>query len=139
MAAELDNNREKAIRDRFPIYPFPSYLGMEIDKLDYGFARLRMKFKNELSQGAGFFHGGAITSLCDTSVGVALFTMVDEGDNILTVELKINFIAPADDDIFAEARIIHKGRRTAVGDVDVKKSDGTLVAKALVTYYVFRD
>jgi acyl-CoA thioesterase len=139
MAADLKHEREMAIRDLFPNYPFPTYLGMKIDKLGYGTARLAMRFQNELTQGMGVIHGGAITSLCDTSAGVALCTMIDEGDKILTVELKINFISPADSDIFSEAKIIHKGQRTAVGEVDVIKSDGTLVAKALITYYVFRD
>lgn len=139
MWVEPDHERDMAIRKQFPNYPFPSYLGIKIDKLGYGTARLAMRFQNELTQGAGLIHGGAITSLCDTSVGVALFTMIDDGDKILTAELKINFISPADSDIFSEAKIIHKGRRTAVGEVDVIKGDDTLVAKALITYYVFRD
>ncbi len=139
MSKELDYLRERAIREKFPEYKFPSYLGMEIDKLSFGTARIIMKFKSELSQGMGAIHGGAICALCDTTVGVALFTMLDEGDKILTVELKTNFISPADDDVVSEAKIIHKGRRTAVGDVEVRKNDGTLVAKALVTYYVYRD
>ena len=114
-----------AIRERFPNYPFPSYLGIKIDKLGYGTARLAMRFQNEITQGMGVIHGESMTSLCDTSVGVALFTMVKEDDTILTVELKINFISPADSDIFSEAKIIHKGQRTAVGEVDVIKGDGT--------------
>ena len=139
MSGELNHERERVIRERFPHYQFPSFLGMEIDKLGYGSARLIMKIRNELTQGMGVIHGGAIAALCDTTVGVALFTMTEKGDKILTVEMKTNFISPADSDVISEAKIIHKGRRTAVGDVEVKKNDGTLVAKALITYYIYRD
>jgi uncharacterized protein (TIGR00369 family) len=119
MPEKLDKNREARIRERFPQYQFPALLGMKIDSLEPGLAVLTLKCRPELTQGMGFLHGGVITSLCDTCVGVALFTMVEEDEKILTVELKVNFLAPADGDIRAHAKIIHKGRCTAVGEVDV--------------------
>jgi uncharacterized protein (TIGR00369 family) len=139
MPEKLDRNREARIRERFPQYQFPALLGMEIETLEWGQAVLTLKSRPELTQGMGFLHGGVITSLCDTSVGVALFTMVEEDEKILTVELKLNFLAPADGEIRAAAKIIHKGRRTAVGEVDVIGAGGILIAKALVTYYIYRD
>jgi uncharacterized protein (TIGR00369 family) len=139
MTEQLNSDREKQIRDRFPVYSFPALLGIEIDKLEYGYARLLLPFDQKLSQGMGYLHGGVITSLCDTSVGIALFTMTEPGEKILTIELKVNFIAPADKNIYAQAKIIHKGRKTAVGEVEVTDSLGTLIAKALVTYYVYKD
>jgi uncharacterized protein (TIGR00369 family) len=72
-------------------------------------------------------------------VAFALATMIDGGEDMLTVELNVNFMAPADDDIFADAKIIHKGRRTVVGETEVRKADNTLIAKALVTYYLNKD
>jgi uncharacterized protein (TIGR00369 family) len=87
----------------------------------------------------GYIHGGAITALCDTAVAIAIFTMIGEDEKIVTVELKVNFLAPADGDVRATARILHKGRRTAVGEVDVTTAAGALAAKALVTYYIYKD
>jgi acyl-CoA thioesterase len=139
MPEKIDRIRETKIRSEFPRYQFPAYLGIEIESLETGCARLTLRHRQELTQGMGFIHGGAITSLCDTAVAVAIFTMLDEGEKILTVELKVNFLAPAGGDIMATAKILHKGRRTAVGEVDVTGADGALVAKALVTYYVYKD
>jgi len=139
MPEKLDPIKDSEIRKRFPDYQFPAHIGATIDGLGYGFSRLKVRFRPELTQGMGFLHGGVISSLCDTAVGVALFTMIDETEKILTIEFKVNFIAPADKDIYAEARIIHKGRKTAVGEVDVVDGSGTLLAKALVTYYVYKD
>ncbi len=138
MPRKIDNIREKEIRAKFPRYPFPNHLGIEIESLETGRARLSLKHRPEITQGQGFIHGGAITALCDTAVAVAIFT-VHEEERIVTIELKINFLAPAAGDIIAEAKLLHKGRRTAVGEVDVIGADGGLVAKALVTYYINKD
>ena len=139
MSGKLSAQKEAKIRAEFPKFPFPALVGFKIDKLEYGPARLTVKHRDDLTQGAGYLHGGIISALCDSSVAFALATMIDGGQDMLTIELKVNFIAPADDDIFADAKIIHKGRKTAVGEVEVRKADSTLIAKALVTYYLNKD
>ena len=136
MPKKLSEQKERKIREEFGNFPFPAYLGLEIDRLEYGKTRLKLPFDQRLTQGQNFIHGGAIASLCDSSVAFALATMIDRGEYMLTIEFKINFTAPADSDLYADAEIIHKGNHTAVGEVDVIKSDGTLVAKSVVTYFL---
>jgi uncharacterized protein (TIGR00369 family) len=136
MSEKLSRENEQKIRSAFVKFPFPQHLGFEITKLDYGYACMKLPYKHEITQGQNYIHGGAIASLGDSAVAFALATMIDGGENMLTIEFKINFTAPADDDIFAHAKIIHKGSKTAVGEADIKKSDGTLVAKSIVTYYL---
>lgn len=137
MANVLSPEKEAEIRAGFAEFPFPAYAGFEIDRLEYGFSRFRLGFRIELTQGMKIIHGGVIAALCDSAVAFALATMFDGGERMLTVGLSINFIAPASGEIFAEARIIHKGRKTAVGEVDVTASDGSLLAKSLVTYHIY--
>ena len=139
MPKKIDSILEEKIRKRFPAYPFPALLGIEIEKLESGSASLTLKCREELTQGMGYLHGGVLTALCDTSVAVALFTLVEEEDKILTIELKVNFLAPANGHIRSQAKIIHKGRRTAVGEVEVTDKSGVLLAKGLITYYIYRD
>ena len=139
MSARLSAEKEARIRAAFPAFPFPALLGVSIEKLEYGYSRMKVGHRQELTQGQNILHGGVISAICDSAVAFALATMIEGGENMLTIEMKVNFIAPADDDVLAEARIVHKGRKTAVGEVDVKKSDDTLVAKALVTYYLYKD
>jgi uncharacterized protein (TIGR00369 family) len=139
MFENFDRLKAEEIKKRFPSYPFPALIGIKIDKLEYGLARLTLEHRDDLSQGLGYIHGGVITSLCDTAIGVALFTMIEDDEKILTIELKVNFIAPASGNIAAEGRILHKGRKTAVGEVSVNAEDGTLLAKALITYYIYKD
>lgn len=136
MPNKIPEEKERKIRAEFKKFPFPGLLGVEIECLEYGSARLKLPFRPQLTQGQNYIHGGVITSICDSAVALALATMIDKGEYMLTIELKTNYTAPADDDIFAGARIIHKGNHTAVGEVDVLKSDGTLVAKSVVTYFL---
>ena len=136
MSEKLSREKEEKIRSGFVKFPFPNHLGFEIDKLKYGYACIKLPFRDEITQGQGYIHGGAIATLADSAVAFALATMIDGGENMLTIEFKINFTAPADAVIFAHAKIIHKGSKTAVGEADIKKSDGTLVAKSVFTYYL---
>lgn len=136
MTNKISAEKEKKIREEFAKFPFPTFLGVEVERLEYGSARIKLPFHPRLTQGQDYLHGGAITSICDSAVALALATMIDRGEYMLTIELKTNYTAPADADIFAEARIIHKGNHTAVGEADVTKSDGTLVAKSIVTYFL---
>ena len=136
MPKKLTHEREQAIREGFIKFPFPAFLGITLEELEYGSARMRLPFRRELTQGRDYIHGGAVTALCDSAVAFALATMIEEGENMLTIELKINFTAPADSDIIADAKIAHKGDYTAVGDVAVTDNQGKLIAKSLVTYFL---
>jgi len=102
-----------------------------------GWSRMRMPFADKLRQPYGIAHGGAIMSLADSAVAMALIGMVDRDEVFTTVELKINYLKPFESgEINAEARIISKGKTIALGDVDVWDSDGKLIAKCLATYSI---
>jgi uncharacterized protein (TIGR00369 family) len=114
--------------------PFYRHLGIKVVELGEGFAKLSIDFSDHLTHPLGYFHGGAITSLADSAGFNAALTLLENDDRMLTLELKINFFTPMKDEIlYAEGRVIHKGRKIAVSDVEVKSTGGALVAKALVT------
>jgi uncharacterized protein (TIGR00369 family) len=96
-----------------------------------------MKVSKELTQNAGFAHGGVSTSLIDSAVGLALCTMIDRRDLITTIDLQVNFLAPAKPGLLtARGEIIHKGKRIAVGDAKVTDEKGRLVSKGTATYMI---
>ncbi len=118
--------------------PYYSHLGIQVADLGEGFARLTLDFKEYLTHPFGYFHGGAIASLADSAGINAVLTTLNETENAVTLEMKINFFAPMKDAaIIAEAKVIHRGRRSAVSDVEVRSESGTVVAKAIVTCAVF--
>jgi acyl-CoA thioesterase len=98
-----------------------------------------MPVRPELFQFQAAVHGGAIYSVADAAVAVALLTLAEPGEKALTIEGKVNFIAPVTEgEVIAEGRIVQKGRSIALGEVAVTRSDGRLCAKGLVTYTLRR-
>ena len=114
--------------------PYYKHLGITIVEAREGFAKLRLNFMECLTHPFGYLHGGAVASLADSAGINAVLTMLKDEQKALTLEMKINYLLPVKDTaIFAEARIAHKGIKFALADVDIKNSDGQLVAKAIVT------
>ena len=119
--------------------PFWSLLGMEIIEVKKGWAKIRLPFTEKLANGLGVAHGGAIFSPADSAVGMALVGMIDKDENISTLEMKINYLKPfVEGEIIAEAKIVHKGTMTAIGDVEVRDEKDNLIAKGLATYAIFK-
>jgi len=119
--------------------PFWSLVGMELIDIKKAWAKTKIPFSQKLINANGVAHGGVIFSAADTAVGLALLGLVERHDLITTIEMKINYLKPFDrGEIFAEAKIIFKGTQTAVGEVEVRDSDGNLVAKAISTYAIIK-
>lgn len=123
---------------KFKNTPFAQHLGMKIVKLKPGYAELSLAYQKRISQPYGFMHGGAIAALADTAAATAIHTILEPEDKMVSIEMKVNYIAPViKGKIVAGAKVIHKGRKTAVTDVDIKDSEGKLCAKSIVTYMLF--
>jgi len=119
--------------------PYHRLLGIEATEIRGGESRIQMLFKQELTHPYGIVHGGAIASLADSAVAMALISLVEPKDRITTIEFKINFFVPVSKgELKAHAKIIHKGSKTAVGDVEVINEGGELVAKVIATYSIMR-
>lgn len=114
--------------------PYFDHLGIEVVEVGEGYAKLRLGFKDHLTHPFGYLHGGAIASLADSTGINAVLTLLREDEKPLTIEMKINYFLPVKDTaVYAEGRVVHKGKKIAVADVDVRSAGGKLVAKAIVT------
>jgi acyl-CoA thioesterase len=129
---------EKVLRQAVEAAPYYQLLHLTLERIDIGFARFRMPFRSELTQVYGFVHGGAIASLADTAAAFALMTLLAQpGEKVTTVEFKINYLrSVSEGEMFGEARVVHKGRRLATVDMEVKNENGNLLAKGLTTYMI---
>ena len=102
-----------------------------------GYAEIILPYRNELCNFSGTVHGGFIASIVDSAGGIALMTLSDVEKLVSTVELKLNFFKPVQQDIRACANILHKGGTLGVGHIEVKfDSDDTLVAVGTATYFI---
>jgi uncharacterized protein (TIGR00369 family) len=107
-------------------------LGISIARLEPGEVELAMAYSPDLTQQNGFVHAGIITAGLDSACGIAAFTLMPAGSDILTVEFKTNLLAPARGKRFAfRATVVKPGRTLTVCEGRAyAKHDGieTLVA-----------
>ena len=89
--------------------------GVTVADLLPGKVTLQMPFRSDLTQQHGFLHAGVVTTVLDSACGYAAFTLMPETAEVLTVEFKSNFLAPAKGTIFRfEGEVIKAGRTLMV-------------------------
>lgn len=109
-------------------------LGVELVSAEPGKTEFALDFRDELSQQNGFFHAGIVSTLIDTAGGCAGATLMPPGAGVLTVEFKLNLLAPADGQrMVARAEVVKSGRTLTItqGRVFVYK-DGVETLCALM-------
>ncbi|HEY7111294.1 MAG TPA: PaaI family thioesterase [Thermoanaerobaculia bacterium] len=114
--------------------PALAHLQPVLEELGPDTCVVRLPYRPELANLSGTLHGGVLAMLADTAIAFALSTNFDGKMGFATADLTIHFLARARADVWARARILKKGRRVNVGDVDMTDVAGRLVARALATF-----
>ncbi|PWR23931.1 PaaI family thioesterase [Zavarzinia compransoris] len=107
---------------------FAALLGMRLALVEPGRVIIEMPPDRKLTQQHGALHAGATTSLADTAAGFAALTMMPEGADVMSVEFKINLMAPGKGSHFrADARVLRAGRTitTVEARAQARGDDGT--------------
>jgi uncharacterized protein (TIGR00369 family) len=124
----------------FASQPAMRTLGISIARLEPGEVELAMAYSADLTQQNGFMHAGIITAGLDNACGIAAFTLMPAGADILTVEFKTNLLAPAKGKGFLfRATVVKPGRTLTfcearayaeqdAGETLVASMTGTLMA-----------
>nr|WP_283815777.1 PaaI family thioesterase [Bradyrhizobium lablabi] len=93
---------------------------MRVVSAEPGRVTMALAKKPELTQFFGHFHGGVITALADHAAGACATSSMPAGKLAVTVEIKVNFLSPADgEEIIARAETIQAGSTIVVVKVDV--------------------
>ena len=120
--------------------PYFSLLSMEIKDLQWGTCLLEVELGEKHLQPFGKVHGGAIASVVDAAAFWAVFPLVEKGMGLTTVEMKLNYLAPAEKGkLVAQGRSIKMGRTLALGETYVRNGEGALVAHGTATMMVVPD
>lgn len=126
------------IAESFARQSIMATMGAALGAVTPGSVEVFLPFSRALSQQHGSLHAGAIATIADSACGYAALTLMPEGSAVVSVEFKLNLLAPAIGDRFiAKARVIRAGRTLTVVTADVFASDSagreTLVATMLGT------
>ena len=132
-----DPDYEAKVRTSFGKQTAMQTLGAVIGTVGPGHVEIEMPYRADLAQQHGFIHGGIVTAILDSACGYAAFSLSAPDTEVLTVEYKVNFIAPAKGDRFlARGEVVRSGSTIAVCKGDVLAYDGAqekLVATMLTT------
>jgi uncharacterized protein (TIGR00369 family) len=123
------------VRERMKESQVISHLGFDVERVEKGRAIFLLDVRPHHKQLHGVVHGGILAALADTTAAIAAYTTVPRGTEIATVELKINYLEPVPGGrIKADARVLRTGRNFVVTECEILNADGSMAAKALLTF-----
>lgn len=126
-----------AVRASFARQDFMATVGARLTEVEDGRVVIEFAPKAGLLQQHGYVHAGVVTSIMDSACGYAALSTMPEGSDVLSVEFKANFLAPAAGErIVVEGRVLRAGRLLTVSRADAHAHAGnrvTLIATMLGT------
>ncbi len=113
------------VRASFGRQGIMSLIGARLIRVELGEVAIELPFRPDLSQQHGFFHAGVTSTIADSAGGYAGFTLFPADASVLTVEFKINLLAPARGDrLVATGKVIKPGRTLTICSLEVDVFEG---------------
>lgn len=141
---------ESRVRDSFSRQPFMHHCNITMPVVEPGYVEMRVDHDHALTQQHGFLHGGLVGTVADCTAGYAAFSLMRAEDSVITVEYKINMLAPAHGNtMLGRSRVIRAGGSLMICQSDLYvlggpgKAGGAATEKhcatALVTLMVLKN
>jgi len=127
------------VRDSFARQKAMSLIGASLTAVEAGASEIRLPFRADLTQQKGFVHGGIIGMIADSAAGYAAYSLMPRSASLVTVEYKMNILAPARGSLVARGKVIKAGRTLTVARAEVYAEDGTHVASMQQTLMMLPD
>ena len=106
---------EQRVRDSFALQGVMHHMGAQLGLIAPGAVDIELTWAKELTQQHGFLHAGVVSAALDSACGYAAFTLLVPEAEVLTIEFKINLLAPAQGERFRmEGRVLKPGRTITV-------------------------
>jgi uncharacterized protein (TIGR00369 family) len=113
------------VKDSFARQGLMKHLGAELTALGPGECEIRVPHRPELTQQHGYFHAGVTASIADSASGYAAYSLMPADSSVLTVEYKINLVAPAQGEfLIARGRVLRSGKTLKICAADVFAVNG---------------
>ena len=105
---------EDRVRESFARQKIMTTIGAELTRVTPGIVEIEMDFSNDLTQQHGFLHAGVISTAMDSACGYAALTVMPENAAVLTIEFKVNLLAPGKGERFLFRGAVTKPGRTII-------------------------
>jgi len=130
----LDPEFERRVRESFNRQSAMRELGAELVRVKPGRVEIRFPFRERFTQQHGFMHAGIVAAVLDSACGYAAFSLMPAEAGVLSIEFKINLLAPARGESFlACGQVLRPGRTVTVcqGVVSAVDHDGEVEVAAM--------
>lgn len=122
------------VRESFERQHAMALLGARLVEVEAGRVVIELPFRPDLTQQHGFLHAGVSTAVVDSACGYAALTLMEPGRDVLTVEFKVNLLAPAGGQLFrATGRVLKSGKTLTVCQGELANEEGKVVAVMTAT------
>jgi uncharacterized protein (TIGR00369 family) len=119
-------NFERLVRESFLKQEVMATLEATLARVAPGEVEIELPYRADLTQQHGFLHAGIVTAVLDSSCGYSAFSLMPPRAGVLSVEFKVNLLAPAKGDrLIACGRVIRAGRTISVCQADGVMRSGT--------------
>ena len=128
-----DPNFESRVRENFARQRVMGMIGASLRVVDAGSVEIEIASREDLTQQDGYMHAGIVTTVLDSACGYAAFTLMPAGSSVLSVEFKVNLLAPASGEkVRVRAEVKRAGRTLTVCSADAF-ADEKICATMLAT------
>ncbi|MBG6129066.1 uncharacterized protein (TIGR00369 family) [Aquimarina sp. EL_43] len=103
---------KKKVKESFERQEFMKLINAQLIDVQPGYCEIHVPYHSSLTQQHGFFHAGIISTIADNAAGYAGFSLMEENSSVLTVEFKINLIAPGDGELLIGKSSVLKNGKT---------------------------
>ena len=134
-----DPNFAARVRESFGRQKAMALIGASLKSIEPGQVEVALPYRGDLTQQKGFIHGGILGMIADSACGYAAFSLMPAGGSLVTVEYKMNILAPAKASLVARGRVVKAGRTLTVARGEVYAQDGTHVATMQQTLMALPD
>ena len=128
MNAPADPDFASRIRASFGRQKAMALIGASLTSVEPGIVEIALPYRDDITQQKGFVHGGIIGMIADTACGYAAFSLMPADCSLVTVEYKINILAPAVADLVARGEVVKAGRTLTIARAEVYARDRKHVA-----------
>ncbi len=127
------------IRESFARQKAMALIGASLSVVAAGKSEVSLPYRDDLTQQKGFVHGGIIGMIADSACGYAAYSLMPASASLVTVEYKINILAPARGALVARGEVVKAGRTLTVARAEVYAQDGTHIATMQQTLMMLPD
>ncbi len=113
-------NFAEVVRGSFATQGLMQLIGATLERVEPGAIDIALPFRDDLTQQHAFLHGAVTTAIADSAAGYAALSLMPAGNEVLSVEFKINLLRPAVGSRFiAEGRVVKAGKTITVSSANV--------------------